>query len=86
MKVWECRYLSVLRPLEKENGMKMSENTQHSLAEPYFRKVGRMKFKISTFDNPYAEQTAQKLVLEMLAEKITAEQQSDILDRNEAAC
>ena len=56
--------------LEKENGMKMSENTQHSLAEPYFRKIGRMKFKISTFDNPYAEQTAQKLVLEMLAEAI----------------
>ena len=66
--------------------MKNTEKVIHPLGEPYYRKIGRMKFKISTFDNPCTDQTAQKLVLEMLAEKITAEQQRDILNKNEAAC
>ena len=64
--------------------MKNTERVIHPLCEPYYRKIGRMKFKISTFDNPCTDQTAQKLVLEMLAEKITAEQQCDILNKNEA--
>lgn len=64
--------------------MKNTEKVIHPLGEPYYRKIGRMKFKISTFDNPCTDQTAQKLVLEMLAEKITAEQQCDILNKNEA--
>lgn len=64
--------------------MKNTEKVIHPLGEPYYRKIGRMKFKISTFDNPCTDQTAQKLVLEMLAEKITAEQQRDILNKNEA--
>ena len=64
--------------------MKNTEKVIHPLGEPYYRKIGRMKFKISTFDNPCTDQTAQILVLEMLAEKITAEQQCDILNKNEA--
>ena len=64
--------------------MKNIEKVIHPLGEPYYRKIGRMKFKISTFDNPCTNQTAQNLVLEMLAEKITAEQQRDILNKNEA--
>lgn len=64
--------------------MKNTEKVIHPLGEPYYRKIGRMKFKISTFDNPCTNQTAQNLVLEMLAEKITAEQQCDILNKNEA--
>lgn len=64
--------------------MKNTEKVIHPFGEPYYRKIGRMKFKISTFDNPCTDQTAQKLVLEMLAEKITAEQQCDILNKNEA--
>ena len=64
--------------------MKNTEKVIHPLGEPYYRKIGRMKFKISTFDNPCTNQTAQNLVLEMLSEKITAEQQCDILNKNEA--
>ena len=64
--------------------MKNTERVIHPLCEPYYRKIGRMKFKISTFDNPCTDQTAQNLVLEMLAGKITAEQQGDILNKNEA--
>ena len=66
--------------------MKNTERVIHPLDEPYYRKIGRMKFMISTFDNPCTDQTAQTLVLEMLAGKITAEQQRDILNKNEAAC
>ena len=64
--------------------MKNTEKVIHPLGEPSYRKIGRMKFKISNFDNPCTNQTAQNLVLEMLAEKITAEQQCDILNKNEA--
>jgi len=40
------------------------------LSKPYRKKVGRITFQVSSFGNKQSSQTAQQLILQMLAEQI----------------
>ena len=40
------------------------------LAEPYRKKIGRVTFQVSSFGNDKSNETAQQLILRMLADQV----------------
>ena len=40
------------------------------LAEPYRRKIGKVTFVVSSFGNPKSADTAQRMILRMLEERV----------------
>ena len=40
------------------------------LAEPYRKKIGKVTFQVSSFGNDKSNETAQQLILRMLADQV----------------
>jgi hypothetical protein len=47
----------------------MTKNQATPLAQPYWRKIGRVTFMASSFGDPNARETGQQLLLRMLERK-----------------
>ena len=48
----------------------MEEKKRRLLAEPYRRKIGKITFQVSSYGNDDSSETAQQLLLRMLADQV----------------
>ena len=46
------------------------------LTEPYRRKIGKTTFVVSAFGNPKSADTAQRMILRLLTERVTRDGQT----------
>ena len=57
--------------MRKEKRMGNTEVKEvQPLAEPYRKKIGRVTFQVSSFGNDKSNETAQQLILRMLADQV----------------